>query len=296
MRLFFAFLLVGTQILGQNYYTPRNVYDFSVGDTLEFYISGGTQFTQYQYSGTTRHSIMDKLYNIDSSEVCYITQTYSYKRSFNSSTGNYDTTWWYGNDLWCYTNLDSNLAYLPEYNYASVYDSIELASFIDTNCQFPSVVNYVDTIELDNSLNQWSNAHNFNLSENCFFYQNTYQSFKNGFGKVKNQFSIENFGYVQYNDTILQYIVKNGVPYGLSDPVLSVQETSQNNVGIIQNPVIDFLEIKGFLGKAILYDALGRELKCLTFSNDAIDVSFLQQGYYFIKPIGMITAIKFYKR
>lgn len=57
--------------MAQTYFTPREVYDFAVGDTLEFYISAGTAFTQFQDYGITRYSIASKTYNSDSSEICY---------------------------------------------------------------------------------------------------------------------------------------------------------------------------------------------------------------------------------
>ena len=85
MKLTFLALLLSHLALAQSFFTPREVYDFTVGDTLEYSISGGYTFTQFQEFGITRHCINTKTYNIDSTEVCYYSDTYSIKRTWNNS-------------------------------------------------------------------------------------------------------------------------------------------------------------------------------------------------------------------
>lgn len=65
------FLFLSPLAMAQSYFTPREVYDFAIGDTLEFSILAETAFTPFQDYSITRFSIASKTYNADSSEICY---------------------------------------------------------------------------------------------------------------------------------------------------------------------------------------------------------------------------------
>lgn len=298
MKLTLLLLVFGHLTLAQSYFTPREVYDFAVGDTLEFSISGGITFTQMQEFGITRHCIQTKSYNIDSSEVCYFSNTYSFKRTWNSSTGYYDTTRWSGTSTWCYTNLDSNLRYLPNYNDASITDTIELSALILQNCSTPTPIYYLDTIEDYFALGITSPAQVFTMSENCAMQQYVNEVFKPGFGKIRSH-SIQNSdpqGFYQgYNDTNLVYMVKNGIGYGYKDPVLEMQLISEPFIKLIQNPVSTHILLSGYKGPVSIIDALGRTLLKSNFTEEGLPVDFLSNGYYYLKLNSRGTTLKFLK-
>lgn len=298
MRSTILTLFLSHLAFAQSYFTPREVYDFSVGDTLEFSISGGFTFTQFQEFGITRHCIQTKTYNIDSSEVCYFSNTYSMKSIWNNSMGYYDTTRWSGTATWCYTNLDSNLRFLPNYNDASITDTIELSNSILQNCSTPSPIYYLDTIEDYFSLGITSPAQVFTMSENCAMLQYVNEVFKPGFGKIRS-YSSQNADpqgiYQGYNDTTLNYMVKNGVSYGYKDPILGMQALSEPIVQLIQNPVSTHLLIKGYNGPFSILDAMGRTLYQADIIEEGLPVDFLSKGNYFIRLNARKTTLKFVK-
>ena len=298
MKLTFLLLLFSQLTLAQSYFTPREVYDFSVGDTLEFSISGGITFTQLQEYGITRHCIQSKSYNIDSSEICYFSNTYSFKRTWNSSTGSYDTIRWSGTSTWCYTNLDSNLRYLPNYNDASITDTVELSNIILQNCSTPSPIYYQDTIEDYFYLGITSPAQVFTMSENCAMQQNVNEVFKPGFGKIRSH-TIQNSdpqGFYQgYNDTNLVYMVKNGISYGIKDLVLGMQDLTEPFVQLIENPVSSHLLISGYNGPITILDAMGRILYQAESIEGSLPVDFLIKGNYFLRLNSRKSTIKFVK-
>lgn len=295
MRSTILTLFLSHLAFAQSYFTPREVYDFAVGDTLEFSISGGFTFTQFQEFGITRHCIQTKTYNIDSSEVCYFSNTYSMKSIWNNSTGYYDTTRWSGNSTWCYTNLDSNLRYLPNYNEASITDTVELSNSILQNCSTPSPIYYLDSIEDYFALGITSPAQVFTMSENCAFQQYVNEIFRPGFGKIRSYSSFETAMYPQYNDTTLIYMVKNGVSYGYKDPVLGMQTITNLLVQIIENPVSTHLLIKGYNGPISILDAMGRTLYQAESIVGGLPVDFLMKGNYFLRLNTQKTTIKFVK-
>ena len=284
--------------LAQSYFTPRYVYEFSVGDTLEYYISGGIQFTQYQENGITRHCIHTKTFNLDSSEVCYLANTYSMKCTFNNNTGNYDTIRWSGTSNWCYTNLDSNLRYLPSYNDASILDTVELSEMLLQYCTPPTPIYYLDTIEDYYALGITSLAQVFTMSEYCAVHQYVNEVFKPGFGKIRSyssQYADPQGFYTSYNDTTLNYMVKNGVSYGIQDPALGLQVLSGPSVQLIQNPVSSHLLISGYQGPILILDACGR----MVYQTDSIEVGlpvdFLKNGNYFLYLSSHGKTLKFVK-
>jgi hypothetical protein len=298
MKLTLLILFFGHLTLAQSYFTPREVYDFAVGDTLEYSISGGITFTQMQEYGITRYCIQTKTYNIDSSEVCYYSNTYSMKSTWNNSTGYYDTTRWSGTSTWCYSNLDSNLRYLPNYNDASISDTIELSALINQNCSTPTPIYYLDTIEDYFALGITSPAQVFTMSENCAMQQYVNEVFKPGFGKIRSH-SIQNSdpqGFYQgYNDTTLNYMVKNGVSYGYKDPILGMQTLSEPTIKLIQNPVSTHILLSGYKGPVSIIDALGRTLLKSNFTEEGLPVDFLSNGYYYLKLNSRGTTLKFLK-
>ena len=298
MRITILALFLHQLTIAQSYFTPREVYDFAVGDTLEYSISGGITFTQMQEYGITRYCIQTKTYNIDSSEVCYYSNTYSMKSTWNNSTGYYDTTRWSGTSTWCYTNLDSNLRYLPNYNDASITDTVELSNSILQNCSTPSPIYYLDTIEDYFSLGITSPAQVFTMSENCAMQQYVNEVFKPGFGKIRSH-SIQNSDpqglYQGYNDTTLNYMVKNGVSYGYKDPILGMQTLSEPTIKLIQNPVSTHILLSGYKGPVSIIDALGRTLLKSNFTEEGLPVDFLSNGYYYLKLSSRGTTLKFLK-
>jgi hypothetical protein len=298
MRITIFALFLSHLTIAQSYFTPREVYDFAVGDTLEYSISGGITFTQLQEYGITRHSIQSKTYNIDSSEICYFSNTYSFKRTWNSSNGSYDTIRWSGTSTWCYTNLDSNLRYLPNYNHASITDTVELSNSILQNCSTPSPIYYLDTIEDYFSLGITSPAQVFTMSENCAMQQYVNEVFKPGFGKIRSH-SIQNSDpqglYQGYNDTNLVYMVKNGISYGYKDPVLGMQPITKPLVQIIENPVSTHLLINGYTGSISILDAMGRILYQTDIIEGGFPVDFLTKGNYYLQLGSQGTTLKFLK-
>lgn len=298
MKMTFIALFLSQLTLAQSYFTPREVYDFAVGDTLEYSISGGITFTQLQEYGITRHCIQSKTYNIDSSEICYFSNTYSFKRTWNSSNGSYDTIRWSGTSTWCYTNLDSNLRYLPNYNDASITDTVELSTIILQNCSTPSPIYYLDTIEDYFALGITSPAQVFTMSENCALQQYVNEVFKPGFGKIRSH-SIQNSDpqglYQGYNDTNLVYMVKNGIGYGYKDPVLGMKPLAEPLVQIIENPVSTHLLINGYNGPISILDAMGRTLYQAESIVGGLPVDCLMKGNYFLRLNTQKTTIKFVK-
>jgi hypothetical protein len=298
MKLTFLALLLSHLALAQSFFTPREVYDFTVGDTLEYSISGGYTFTQFQEFGITRHCINTKTYNIDSTEVCYYSDTYSIKRTWNNSAGNYDTTRWSGTSTWCYTNLDSNLRYLSNYNDASITDTIELSAVILQNCSTPTPIYYLDTIEDYFALGVTSAAQVYTMSENCAMLQYVHEVFKPGFGKIRSyssQNADPNGMYQGYNDTTLNYMVKNGVSYGYKDPILGTQTLSESSIKLIQNPVSTHLLIGGYNGPISILDAMGRILYNADSIEVGLPVDFLSKGNYYIRLNDRKTTLKFVK-
>ena len=298
MKLTFLALLLSHLALAQSFFTPREVYDFTVGDTLEYSISGGYTFTQFQEFGITRHCINTKTYNIDSTEVCYYSDTYSIKRTWNNSAGNYDTTRWSGTSTWCYSNLDTNLRYLSNYNDASITDTIELSAVILQNCSTPTPIYYLDTIEDYFALGVTSAAQVFTMSENCAMLQYVHEVFKPGFGKIRSyssQNADPNGMYQGYNDTTLNYMVKNGVSYGYKDPILGMQTLSEPSIKLIQNPVSTHILLSGYTGPVSITDALGRTLLKTNFTEGKLPVDFLTNGYYYLQLNYRGITFKFLK-
>lgn len=298
MKTFVILLFLSQLTIAQTYFTPREVYDFSIGDTLEYSISGGYTFTQFQEFGITRHCIHTKTYNLDSTEVCYFSNTYSIKRTWNNTTGLYDTTRWSGSSTWCYTHLDSNLRYLPNYNDASITDSLELSAFVLQNCSPPSPIYYLDTVEDHYALGISSLAQVFTMSENCATQQYVYEVFKPGFGKIRSyssQYADPQGFYIAYNDTTLNYMVKNGVSYGYKDPILGMQTLSEPSIKLIQNPVSTHLLLSGYIGPVSITDALGRTLLKTNFTEGGLPVDFLTNGYYYLQLNSRGITFKFLK-
>jgi hypothetical protein len=293
MKVLISFLLFSSILSAQNHLTPREVYDFSIGDTLEYYIAVGTEFTMYQNRGTTRYAIEDKIYSTDSSEICYTVSSKSYNRVFNSSTGMYDTIRWTGSDMWCYSNLDSNLKYLPDYNYASFYDSIEIATMA-ANCPINGNLEYKDTVLLDNSFNTLTALHYSQILETCNNLE-LLEQFKIGFGKISSEFSYETSTYVSYQDTILTYIVKNGISYGVKDPVLRNESIYMEQFSILENPTSSLLILNGYVGLIEILDLRGNKVVEINYIKNGNDISFLENGFYFVRPKGSFNSIKFLK-
>lgn len=291
------FLFLSQLAMAQTYFTPREVYDFAVGDTLEYAISAGTALTQFQDYGITRYSIASKTYNSDSSEICYFANSYSMKRTWNNSTGQHDTTRWSSSATWCYTNLDSNLRYLPSYNYASIADTAELHNFVLQYCSTPQPIFYQDTIEADYyTLMILVPAQVFTMSENCAFQQYVREVFRPGFGKIHSYSSFETGGmYTAYKDTTLHYMVKNGVKYGYPDPTLGLQEFSGPIAQLVNNPISNLLIISGYSGPISIVDASGRTLLKISSSEGGVDVGFLEKGNYYIRLSTQEKMLKFIK-
>lgn len=282
--------------MAQTYFTPREVYDFHVGDTLEFSISAGTAFTQFQDYGITRYSIASKTYNSDSSEICYFANSYSMKRTWNNSIGQHDTTRWTSSATWCYTNLDSNLRFLPSYNDASIADTVELHDIVLQYCTPPQPIYYRDTIEGDYfALLNMSPTQVFTMAEYCAFQQYVNEVFRPGFGKIRSYSSFETATYTQYNDTTLTYMVKNGVSYGYKDPTLGFQDISEPSSPLISNPVSNILYVNGYTGPIIIMDACGRVLLNSSSIEGVLPVEFLEKGNYYIKLAFLETVLKFIK-
>lgn len=290
------FLFLSQMAMAQTYFTPREVYDFAVGDTLEYAISAGTAFTQFQDYGITRYSIASKTYNSDSSEICYFANSYSMKKTWNNSTGQHDTTRWSSSATWCYTNLDSNLRYLPSYNDASIADTIELHDMVLHYCTPPQPIYYHDTIEGDYfALLNMSPTQVFTLAEYCAFQQYVNEVFRPGFGKIRSYSSFETATYTQYNDTTLTYMVKNGVSYGYKDPTLGFPEIFEQIAPLVNNPVSNILLISGYSGPISILDASGRTLLNISSSEGGVDVGFLEKGNYYIRLSTQGKLLKFIK-
>lgn len=295
MKCTLFFLCLSHVLVAQSYFTPRDVYDFAVGDTLEYSISAGTIFTQYQDFGTTRYSIASKTYNVDSSEICYFANSYSMKRTWNNTTGQQDTTRWSSSTTWCYTNLDSNLRYLPSYNDASIADTVELHDVLLQYCSPPQPIYYHDSIEDYYGLWVTAPSQVFTMSENCAFQQYVNEVFRPGFGKIRSYSSFETAMYTQYNDTTLTYMVKNGVSYGYKDPELGLQEISGPSVQLVINPVSSILLVNGYSGPVFISDASGRVLLNALSIEGGLPVDFLEKGNYFLSLATLGATLKFIK-
>ncbi|NBU46932.1 MAG: T9SS C-terminal target domain-containing protein [Flavobacteriales bacterium] len=295
MKNILLFLFLSQLAMAQSYFTPQEVYDFAVGDTLEFSISAGTAFTPFQDYGITRYSIASKTYNSDSSEICYFANSYSMKSSWNNGTGQHDTTRWNSSATWCFTNLDSNLRYLPSYNDASIADTVELHDVLLQYCSQPQPIFYQDTIEDFYGLWVTAPSQVFIMSENCAFQQYVNEVFRPGFGKIRSYSSFETATYTQYNDTTLTYMVKNGISYGYKDPTLGFPEISGPNIHLVNNPVSNLLLVNGYSGPISIVDASGRTLLNISSSVGGVDVGFLEKGNYYIQLTTQGKMLKFIK-
>lgn len=291
-----VFFFICPILFSQSYLSPRDVYNFEVGDTLEYSISSGTLFTQFQDYQTTRFTISSKNFTLDSTSVCYMVNSFSMKRTWNNSIGQHDTTYLTSSDTWCYSNLDSNLRYLPSYNNASIADTIELYNFLLQYCSPPSPIYYTDTIEDYYGLLIYSPSQVFTMSENCALQQYVKEVFRPGFGKTHSFTSFETGTYTQYTDTTLTYMVKNGVGYGLKDPSLGMQQVSPiSNLQLVNNPVSKLLLLKGYFGPISILDVCGRIIYTSHLTQEGLSVEFLEKGNYYINLTKLGVIVKFYK-
>jgi hypothetical protein len=218
------------------------------------------------------------------------------KRTWNNSIGQHDTTRWTSSATWCYTNLDSNLRFLPSYNDASIADTVELHDIVLQYCTPPQPIYYRDTIEGDYfALLNMSPTQVFTMAEYCAFQQYVNEVFRPGFGKIRSYSSFETATYTQYNDTTLTYMVKNGVSYGYKDPTLGFQDISEPSSPLISNPVSNILYVNGYTGPIIIMDACGRVLLNSSSIEGVLPVEFLEKGNYYIKLAFLETVLKFIK-
>jgi len=262
LRTLILIFLIPFTIVGQDFMTIGDVFDFEIGN--EFQIEGRGQS---QPPNADRIKIIDKYYSADSNTVFYVRFHDSYYVFIENYEAHY--VFWTETDTVSYTNLDTCITHS---NYWISYDT--------------SMISY-DTINSNATVYCDSLLNGFYYEINPFepsYYSNIYGK---GLGMTRNYYNnpAENMMF----DNILFYYKKNGVSCGIPDSItVSLSEKKDVNVfKIYPIPARDFLNIENKTGTEIesifITNINGQVLEQFDASITHLNVSRLPSGIYILK-------------
>ena len=267
--LFLFFVLISlSQARASDTLTIRQVFNFNVGDTFDYYIhsnnifSDGTQNSSYNYE---RILITGKSFSLDSETVVYT-------REMLYPFINIDTI--------KYSALDSPIIYIDSiYSYLYYSFSISIDSdSITTNTLLSSSTDYLNT-----------------------------QTYMTGLGETHFQINNGNPAYGSTeNDTTLIYYAKGslirGTPYYDQYAFIHLglkNTTNPSSISVYPNPSSDELHLslsdaEQFNTQLIITDILGQEVysSIITQSESTHDISKLTSGIYTWRVIENNAIIK----
>lgn len=273
--------------------TPRVIYDFNTGD--EFHYTQSEFNTYSLYSGFS-HLILGKSYNTDSSAVSYYVRVNRYRQNLVPGTGQVqDTTYSTEIDTLVYTDLDSNIKFLPDYNVAAYNTYQSWYNFLassDSSCL--SSISYTDSLNtfflggipvdaFQNDIVQTSSS--------CSNVGRTYSSrFGRGIGLI---YALEsasggpNYVYI----TNLVFYKKGSTTAGtpVNELMTGLKAQRPSGLSFYPNPASDFIRLVGSSTHSgtvyQIFDLHGRQVETgkLESNRTGIDVSNLESGMYVFK-------------
>lgn len=296
MKLVFGCVFfISASIYSQSTLTPRLLFDFSPGD--EFHYSSSSYYNTTYYGGF-KMKILSRTNSLNNDTIYYGIRkdTWSQTSSQGSSSNQIDDTIFSTvYDTLIYTNLDSTIKHIPEYNSASfltylgIYDAYaEQDSFCLTTLSY-SEDTTLWTFASNNFLSYFSSYSYYGNSCNGNSSTNNSNRFAIGLGKVSSDYSYCN-NQSTGSSYQLVYYKKDSVSIGTPDALLSTAEVIPTADFIIYpNPVVDKMSViisSDLLGKTFtIHDYLGSKISEGVFEqqNTSLNLINLHAGLYFLK-------------
>jgi hypothetical protein len=207
--------------------TPRYIFDFEPGDLFHYHTS---DYGNFIYYGGFSIKILGKLVSAGNDSVTYYIKKNNYSQAMNQNTGQFtDTIYTTLIDTITYTNLDTDVALLPQYNAATFQDFQNYYNYyasLDSSCLFG--MNFQDT------LNNWdlngvltpSYYANYDVSPSSCnnFVSRTYSNrFGEGLGTISFYHSVSGGPFYGSSKSMV-YFKKDTIESGIPDVFLSDAE------------------------------------------------------------------------
>ena len=272
--------------------TPRLIYDYAPGDLFHYHTSDYYNFT---YQGGFSVKVLGKLVSQGNDSLTYYVQKNSYTQAMDQNTGQFtDTIFNYEVDTLIYTDLDTDIALLPQYNQATYQDYLNYYNYyasLDSSCLFG--MNFSDT------LNNWSlngvqtpaYFSNYDVSPsfcNNYVSRTFNQAFGKGLGPISYYHSVSG-GPFYGNSYGMVYFKKDTVESGTPDIFLSdVDEMEIPQIVLYPNPCndlfyVDLTELPNLSYALKLFNVQGQLLDVINLQKTLVkscDISNLSAGMY----------------
>lgn len=288
-----GFFLLGCNAMSQTVLTPRLLFDYDEGDLFHYHKS---DYYNFSYQGGFSVKVLGKLISAGNDSVTYYIQKNSYTQAMNQNTGQFtDTVFSTLIDTITYTDLDTDIALLPQYNtatfqqYQSYFNSY---AAIDSSCLFGMY--FSDTLMDWNFNGELIPAFcaNFDVSPStCNSFVS--RTFNNRFGKglgIMYFYQSVSGGPSYGNSYNMVYFKKDTLESGNPDWFLSdVDEMTISELILYPNPCANYfhLDLTVFPSKKYtinLLNAQGKVLDVLRSEGvpgNSYDVSDFPEGMYF---------------